>query len=149
MDDKKVNKLTARQERFCQEYINCLNGTEAAIKAGYSAKVANRIATENLSKLVIVNRLKELQKPLAEKLNITRDDILKEYQALYKSEPDGFLVKHSDRLKALELTAKMLGFNEPDRLDLTTKGESMKPVNIVVETAEQKTVLENLMNSDI
>jgi phage terminase small subunit len=127
MDDKKVNKLTARQERFCQEYINCLNGTEAAIKAGYSAKVANRIATENLSKLVIVNRLKELQKPLAEKLNITRDDILKEYQALYKSEPDGFLVKHSDRLKALELTAKMLGFNEPDKLDLTTKGESIQP----------------------
>lgn len=46
MSEKKVNiKLTPKQERFCQEYVvNCMNGTEAAIKAGYSAKTAQVIA---------------------------------------------------------------------------------------------------------
>jgi len=139
-------KLTTRQERFCQEYINCLNGTEAAIKAGYSKKTANRIAAENLLKLDIINRLKEIQKPICEKLNITREDILKEYQALYKSEPDGFIVRHSDRLKALELTSKMLGLNEPDKLDMTSKGESIKqPPAIIVQNEEQRIALLNTL----
>jgi len=145
LSQSKTNiKLTAKQERFCQEYINCLNGTEAAIRAGYSAKTAQVIATENLLKPMILNKLKELQKPLAEKLKITRDDILKEYQTLYKSEPDGFLVKHSDRLKALELTAKMLGFNEPDKLDLTTKGEAINKINYIVKDEKQKQILNDL-----
>lgn len=128
MDNKSENiKLTPKQERFCQEYVNCMNGTEAAIKAGYSEKTANRIAAENLSKLDIINRLKELQKPIAEKLNITRDDILKRYREIYETLPDGMIVKNSDRLKALELTSKMLGLNEPDKIDMTSKGESIKP----------------------
>lgn len=48
-----MTKLTAKQERFCREYIIDLNATRAAIRAGYSEKTANRIASENLSKLDI------------------------------------------------------------------------------------------------
>jgi phage terminase small subunit len=43
-------KLRPKQERFCREYIVDLNATQAAIRAGYSAKTANRTASENLSK---------------------------------------------------------------------------------------------------
>lgn len=42
--------LTAKQERFVDEYMVCLNGTRAAIRAGYSAKTARAIASENLKK---------------------------------------------------------------------------------------------------
>ncbi len=45
--------MTAKQQRFCDEYLIDLNATQAAIRAGYSEKTANRIATENLSKPVI------------------------------------------------------------------------------------------------
>nr|CCC56265.1 terminase small subunit [Weissella thailandensis fsh4-2] len=48
-------KLTEKQKRFADEYINSGNATQAAIKAGYSKKTANRIGPENLSKLVIKN----------------------------------------------------------------------------------------------
>ena len=42
--------LTDKQEMFCREYLIDLNATQAAIRAGYSAKTANRTASENLSK---------------------------------------------------------------------------------------------------
>jgi phage terminase small subunit len=42
--------LNARQLRFCEEYLICFNGTQAAIKAGYSEKTAGVIASENLKK---------------------------------------------------------------------------------------------------
>ncbi len=42
--------LTAKQQRFCDEYLVDLNATQAAIRAGYSKKNANNIASENLAK---------------------------------------------------------------------------------------------------
>ena len=53
--------LTDKQEMFCREYLIDLNATQAAIRAGYSAKTANRIAAQNLSKLDIQNRIAELK----------------------------------------------------------------------------------------
>ena len=34
--------LTEKQKRFCDEYLVDLNGTQAAIRAGYSKKTANK-----------------------------------------------------------------------------------------------------------
>jgi len=42
--------LTDKQDIFCREYLIDLNATQAAIRAGYSAKTANRTASENMSK---------------------------------------------------------------------------------------------------
>ncbi|UNM05004.1 terminase small subunit [Citrobacter freundii] len=53
--------LTDKQEMFCREYLIDLNATQAAIRAGYSAKTANRIAAQNLSKVDIQNRIAELK----------------------------------------------------------------------------------------
>ncbi|MDP8753891.1 terminase small subunit [Serratia marcescens] len=53
--------LTGKQEMFCREYLIDLNATQAAIRAGYSAKTANRTASENLSKHDIQLRISELK----------------------------------------------------------------------------------------
>lgn len=42
--------LTAKQRRFREEYLVDFNGTQAAIRAGYSKKTAYSIAYENLRK---------------------------------------------------------------------------------------------------
>ena len=42
--------LTAKQAQFVNEYMMSLNGTQAAIRAGYSPKTARAIASENLRK---------------------------------------------------------------------------------------------------
>lgn len=54
--------LTDKQIAFCEEYLVDFNGTQAAIRAGYSKRSANRIASENLSKPDISNYLGELTK---------------------------------------------------------------------------------------
>jgi len=46
-------KLTARQSRFVDNYVDCGNGAEAARKAGYSENSAKEIAAQNLTKLNI------------------------------------------------------------------------------------------------
>ena len=43
-------KLTAKQQRFCDEYLIDLNATQAAIRSGYSKKTARVIGNENLTK---------------------------------------------------------------------------------------------------
>ncbi|WP_288843010.1 terminase small subunit [uncultured Megasphaera sp.] len=59
-------KLTEKQERFIDYFIETDNAAEAARKAGYSKRTANRIGLENLKKTVIQQaiekRLKELKK---------------------------------------------------------------------------------------
>ena len=53
-------KLTNKQKQFCLEYLIDLNATQAAIRAGYSEKTANRIGHENLTKLDIQEEIKKL-----------------------------------------------------------------------------------------
>lgn len=57
-------KMTAKQQRFCDEYLIDMNITQAAIRAGYSRKTAYVIGNENLKKPM----LKEyIEKRMAEK----------------------------------------------------------------------------------
>ena len=46
-------KLTPKQRRFVGAYLLSGNATQAALEAGYSAKTAQRIGSENLSKPLI------------------------------------------------------------------------------------------------
>jgi len=36
-----IQKLTSKQQMFCREYLVDINATQAAIRAGYSAKTAD------------------------------------------------------------------------------------------------------------
>ncbi|HDH7807214.1 terminase small subunit [Raoultella planticola] len=69
--------LTDKQEMFCREYLIDLNATQAAIRAGYSVKTANRIAAQNLSKLDIQNRIAELKAKRNEDVGIDADYVLR------------------------------------------------------------------------
>jgi|SRR5665213_432596 len=68
--------LTAKQIRFCQEYMVDLNGTQAATRAGYSEDSANVISSQLLTKLNIREYVAELQKDAANSLKITKEKIL-------------------------------------------------------------------------
>lgn len=72
-----MSKLTIKQRRFCDEYLIDLNGTQAAIRAGYSKKTANRIATENLSKPVIKQYIDKRMAEKEDELIAKQDEVLK------------------------------------------------------------------------
>jgi len=69
--------LTDKQEMFCREYLIDLNATQAAIRAGYSVKTANRTATKLLSKAVIRNRISELKAKRNEDVGVDADYVLR------------------------------------------------------------------------
>jgi phage terminase small subunit len=71
-------KLTAKQQRFVDEYLVDLNATQAAIRAGYSKKTAHAIGEENLRKPEIQAALQERMKARQERTEITQDAVLKE-----------------------------------------------------------------------
>lgn len=72
-----MTHLTAKQELFCLEYLKDLNATQAAIRAGYSEKTANRIATENLSKPVLTARIAKLMEDRRKSVQIDANYVLK------------------------------------------------------------------------
>ncbi|MDD4010247.1 MAG: terminase small subunit [Fermentimonas sp.] len=74
--------LNERQERFCQEYVIDLNGTQSAIRAGYSQKTAYSIAYNLLKKVEIQQRIKEIQSDLQKATGLTAIRILNEHKKL-------------------------------------------------------------------
>jgi phage terminase small subunit len=70
--------LTPKQERFVAEYLVDLNATQAAIRAGYSEKTAKVIGQENLTKPDVAEAIAKRQKRIAEKLEVTQENIVKE-----------------------------------------------------------------------
>ena len=69
-------KLTPKQEMFCLEYIVDLNATQAVIRAGYSEKTANRIASHLLSKLNIQDRISKLKEKRTGRVKVDADYVL-------------------------------------------------------------------------
>ena len=77
-----ASKLTPKQQRFVQEYLVDYNATQAAIRAGYSAKAARAIGAENLTKPDIAAEVQRLGGKTAAKLEITRESIMQELAAV-------------------------------------------------------------------
>jgi len=85
MTDKKLPKLTDKQEMFCKEYLVDLNATQAAIRAGYSEKTANVTSCEYLSKPSIASRIADLKAKRSEKVEVQAEDILRHLNVLRNS----------------------------------------------------------------
>jgi phage terminase small subunit len=103
-----MSKLTKKQKAFCREYVVDYNGTQAAIRAGYSEKTANEQAAQLLAKLSIQDFVKELQNEQNERLQITADELTKFFRTI-KDDPEQ---KGADRIKAAENLAKRFGYYE-------------------------------------
>ena len=71
-------KLTAKQQRFCDEYLIDLNATQAAIRAGYSDKRASEQAYQLLQKTTVQSYIEQRKKDREKRTEITQDMVLKE-----------------------------------------------------------------------
>ena len=70
--------LTAKQQRFVEEYLIDLNATQAAIRAGYSEKTAEQQGYQLLQKTSVSEAIQEAQNKRSERTEITQDRVLKE-----------------------------------------------------------------------
>ena len=77
-----MDKLTDRQRKFVNEYLVDLNATQAAIRAGFAEKTANRAASRLLSNVVIQSEIQKRMKDREKRTEITQDRVLRELAAI-------------------------------------------------------------------
>lgn len=70
--------LTSKQARFVAEYLIDLNGTQAAIRAGYSPKTANEQAARLLAKISVRAAVAEGEARQMDRAHLTADRVLEE-----------------------------------------------------------------------
>lgn len=117
-------KMTAKQQRFCDEYLIDLNATQAAIRAGYTAKYANTNASKLLQITTIQDFIKKRMDEKEKQLIADQDEVLKYLTAVMRGQSvasvlareetgaDHVIEKPPDekeRLKAAELLGKRYG----------------------------------------
>lgn len=74
--------LTAKQEKFCIEYLKDLNATQAAIRAGYSKKTAMEQGYQLLQKTSVSDFIQKEREKDASTAEITRQKVINEYAKL-------------------------------------------------------------------
>ena len=72
-----MSDLTGKRARFVSEYLIDLNGTQAAIRAGYSVKTANEQASRLLANVSVQAHLQKRMKEREQRTEINADYVLK------------------------------------------------------------------------
>jgi phage terminase small subunit len=135
---RKVNevRLTEKQKRFADYYIESGNGAESAIRAGYSEKTAKEIASENLTKPNIKKYIDEQLSIKDSERIASQDEVLSYLTLIMRGEETEQVligvgkgaqsitdmeVSAKDRIKAAELLGKRYGL-WVDKQDIDVKG---------------------------
>ena len=98
--------MTPKQKRFVEEYLIDLNATQAAIRAGYSARTANIEGPKTLVKPSIKAEIDTALAERAKRMEVTADQVIRELAFLAFTDfrkavswgPDGVTLLPSDEL---------------------------------------------------
>lgn len=117
-------KMTAKQQRFCDEYLVDLNATQAAIRAGYTPKYANTNVTKLLQNTTIQDFIKKRMAEKESELIADQDEVLKYLTAVMRGNSKASVLARDEmgadrvidkppdekeRLRAAELLGKRYG----------------------------------------
>lgn len=118
--------LTVRQERFCEFIVAGRTGTDAWLDAGYevSRSVARTNAAESLANPRIQARIAALRAPQTKKALLTKD----RKRELMRDIAESTAQKTQDRLRAMELDAKLAGDFAPDQVVVETGPKTLEAV---------------------
>jgi len=136
--------LNDKSEAFCREYLSDYNGTQAAIRAGYSRKTAATQASRMLRNVKVLSRVRELQAEKTAQLSISQDWVIHQLVDVVEKCKDPVAVEKWDfeekkmvttgeymfdskgATKALELLGKHLGMYDD-------KVESKQTVELITK----------------
>ena len=114
-------KLTEKQKKFADYYIELGNATQAAIKAGYSSKYANTNASKLLQNTTIKSYIDERLSQLASERIVSAEEVLEFLSSVMRNEQKEEVLKGvgmgeqakthievsaKDRVKAADLLGK-------------------------------------------
>ncbi len=104
--------MTDKQQKFCDEYLLCLNATEAAVHAGYSENTAAQTASRLLKNKAIKKYIDERQKETQESIEISQADVIRQLSNIGFAKIDLKKIRATDKIKAIELIVKILGLDK-------------------------------------
>lgn len=93
---------TDQQLRFAQEYIIDLNATQAAIRAGYSAKTASEQASRLLGKVKVQDEIARLKQERSERTQIDADWVLSRLAAEVEADMADLVDETTGSLRAVK-----------------------------------------------
>jgi phage terminase small subunit len=123
--------LSIKHKAFCNEYLsNGLNVLQA-YKSVY--KCSDKAAQSNAFRLMenegVKSYIQQEQNKTAERLEITREFLIKEYLELIESaKSEEYIIDRSNWNKSLAQLTKLLGLDAPDKSEVTHKGVT---INII------------------
>lgn len=108
--------MTPKQAAFVDEYLIDLNATQAAIRAGYSAKTAGWIGNQQLAKTHISAAIAKRMEDRSKRTEITQDRVLTDIELIkqdamrkaYDKNGNEAMINHTSALKACELQGRHL-----------------------------------------
>jgi len=132
--------LNHRQLLFITEYQKDLNGTQAAIRAGYSEHSAESVAKQLLRRKPVLDAVSKAMEDKAKRNKLSATWIIKRLirEAVGKG-PD---TTAASRVKALELLAKHIGMLK-EKIELT--GRDGGPIETVGMSDEERLEKINLL----
>lgn len=123
-----MEKMTAKQKLFCDEYLIDLNATQAAIRAGYSEKYAHTNANKLLQNTTVKQFIDERMAEKESSLIADQDEVLRYLTSVLRGESQSEVVvvegtgmgesearliqkapDEKERLKAADLLGKRYG----------------------------------------
>ena len=132
-------KLTAKQQRFCDEYLIDLNATQAAIRAGYSERTACEQGARLLTNVKVQKYLQKRKTDRMERTEITQDMVLLELANIaFSNAADYAAVVEKDATIQCENGAVMPLYDEEGN---PVKYRTVEPVLTADLTESQKRAL--------
>lgn len=108
-NNNKKEELNIKQQKFCQYYVELGNGTQAAIKAGYSERTAGATSSGLLQNHKIKREIDQLMTARKEKHIATGQEVMEFFTRMMNGEEKdqfGLEVSAGDRIKAAQELAK-------------------------------------------
>lgn len=117
-------EMTEKQKRFCDEWLIDMNGTQAAIRAGYSERTAKEQAARLLTYVNVKSYIAERMAEKEKELIADQDEVLKYLTSVLRGHSKAHVLARDDigaerviqkppdekeRLKAAELLGKRYG----------------------------------------
>lgn len=98
-------KTNNQRKAYRAAYPSSVNWTDATV----DSKASNFMKTDK-----VLARLEELRQEAAEESKISRKDLIDQVKSIAYVDLNYEAIKPSDKLKALELMARMLGYDKPE-----------------------------------
>ena len=125
--------MTPKQARFVAEYLIDLNATQAAIRAGYSARNADVVGPRLLGNVGIAAAVADGQKALYERLGASAERVMYVNQCILNADPADAYGAEKRFLHPTEM---------PERFRLALKKWKLRIENVTAGDGAQDTTVE-------